>query len=51
MAEHLEQSEFDKRTQWKHNPWRARSEYVGLLGTGEHKASSAAQFCGLKVRE
>jgi hypothetical protein len=26
-------------------------EYAGLLGNGDHKASSAGRFCGLKVRK
>ena len=38
---------FDKRNQPERNLGRARSEYAGLLGTGERKASSAARFDGL----
>jgi hypothetical protein len=43
----IESSEFDRRNQANYNPWRARSEYVGLLGTGERKVSKAARFGGL----
>ena len=35
----------------QYNAQRGRSEYAGLLGTGDHQVSWAARFCGLQVRE
>ena len=49
LAPTHERRAFDKRNQPKYNPWRARSEYAKLLGTGEHKASWRARFGGLEI--
>ena len=39
VAEHLEPSAFDKRNRPMYNPQRARLEYAGLPGTGDHQVS------------
>ena len=42
---------FDSPDHPEYNAQRARSAYIGLPGTRDHKASWRAPFCGQKVRK